>query len=61
MQDIPFVMVRADDVLVSGASDDEHRHHLEEVFRTLQKTNLKLKLVKCLFMVPVSGILRAAE
>lgn len=41
-----------DDLLVGGASDDEHLKNLEAVFERLQKFGLRVKLAKCLFMAP---------
>ena len=41
-----------DDLLVGGASDDEHLKNLEAVFERLQKFGLRVKLFKCLFTAP---------
>ena len=52
LQGIPFMVVRVDDVLVSGKNDAEHLNNLEEVFRRLADANLRLNKVKCVFMAP---------
>ena len=44
------VLVYMDDVLIMSNSISEHFRHLEEVFKILQKANLRLKATKCAFM-----------
>lgn len=51
LQGIPFVVVRVDDILVSGSSDEEHLANLEEVLKRLFEAGLRLKKKKCSFMV----------
>ena len=43
LQNIPYVIVRVDDILVSGANDGDHLNNLEEVFKRLVKAGLRLK------------------
>ena len=50
LRGIPFVVVRVDDILVSG-SNDEHLVNLEEVLKRLSETGLRLKREKCVFMM----------
>ena len=35
LQNIPYMIVRVDDILVSGASDEDHLSNLEEVLKRL--------------------------
>ena len=46
------MIVRVDDILVSGANDGDHLNNLEEVFKRLVKAGLRLKKGKCVFMEP---------
>ena len=50
LQGISFVVVRVDDILVSGSNDEEHLENLEEVLKRLSEHGLRLKK-KCAFMV----------
>ena len=52
LQNIPYVIVRVDDILVSGANDGDHLKNLQEVFKRLAKARLQLKKGKCVFMEP---------
>ena len=52
LQGIPFVIVRLDDILVSGANDEEHIANLEEVLKRLSNAGARLKMSKCVFMGP---------
>ena len=52
LQNIPYVIVRIDDILVSGAYDEDHLKNLEEVFKRLAKVGLLLKKGNCVFMEP---------
>ena len=52
LQNIPYVIVRVDDILVSGANDGDHLKNLEEVFKRLAKARMRLKKGKCVFMEP---------
>ena len=47
------ICVMQDDVLVTGASDDEHLKNLEKVFERFRKYGLRLKAEKCSFMQPM--------
>ena len=47
LQNIPYVIVRVDDILVSGVNDNDHLRNLEEV---LKRLGLRLKKGKCVFM-----------
>ena len=51
LQGIPFVVVRVDDILVSGSNDEEHLANLEEVLKGLSEAGLRLNRKKCAFMV----------
>lgn len=52
LQNIPYVIVRVDDILVSGASDEDHLSNLEEVLKRLASAGLRLQKSKCVFMEP---------
>ena len=52
LQGIPHVVVRVDDILVSGKDDPDHLANLEAVLSRLSTAELKLRLAKCLFMQP---------
>ena len=52
LQGIPHVVVRVDDILVSGKDDPDHLANLEAVLSRLSTAGLKLRLAKCLFMQP---------
>ena len=47
---IPFVIVRVDDILISGSNDQEHCKTLEEVLTRIQAAGIKLNKTKCIFM-----------
>ena len=44
---MPYVIVRVDDILVSGETKEAHLSNLEEVLRRLSKASLRLNLKKC--------------
>ena len=44
----PFVIM--DDILVTGATEEEHLRNLEEVFRRLQAHGIWVKKGKCRFL-----------
>ena len=46
------ICVMPDDVLVTGKTNDEHLHNLEEVFHRFQRHGLRLKEGKCAFLQP---------
>ena len=50
LQNLPYVIVRVDDILVSGASDEDHLNNLEEVLKRLANAGLRLRKNKCVFM-----------
>ena len=52
LQNIPYVIVRVDDILVSGARDEDHLSNLEEVLKRLASAGLRLQKSKCVFMEP---------
>ena len=52
LQGIPHVVVRVDDILVSGKDDPDHLANLEMVLSRLSTAGLKLRLAKCFFMQP---------
>ena len=52
LQGIPHVVVRVDDILVSGKDDPDHLANLKMVLSRLSTAGLKLRLAKCLFMQP---------
>lgn len=53
LRDISNVVVYLDDVLVSGASEEEHLRTLDQVLERLCLVGLRLKLSKCAFMLPL--------
>jgi hypothetical protein len=50
LQGIPCVVVRLDDILVTGKNRQEHLIHLEQVLQKLESAGVKLKREKCIFM-----------
>ena len=52
VQGSPYVIVRVDDILVSGENDEEHIANLEEVLKRLSNAGARLKKAKCVFMAP---------
>ena len=52
LQGIPHVIVRIDDILVSGKDDTDHLKNLKAVLDKLSTAGLRLRLEKCFFMVP---------
>ena len=51
LQGMPGVLCYLDDILVSGASDDEHHDRLCVVLDTLREAGLKIQLDECCFRV----------
>ena len=49
---IPGVAVYLDDILMTGATDEEHLQSLEEVLKWLMQSGLRAGKEKCIFMVP---------
>ena len=52
LQGIPNVIVRMDDIPISGKDDDHHMANLEAVLKKLSEAGLRLPKEKCFFMVP---------
>lgn len=52
LQGIPCVVVQIDDILVSGADDEDHLKNLGTVLERLSKAGLRLRKEKCSFMEP---------
>ena len=52
MQGIPRVIVRMDDILISGKDHYDHLPNLEAVLKKLSAAELRLRREKCYFMVP---------
>ena len=50
LQGIPGVICYLDDILITGKSDREHLHNLEEVLKRLQHHGVQLRKDKCLFL-----------
>lgn len=48
-QDLDFVFVYLDDILVASSSPGEHKRHLRLLFKTLRKQGLIVNLDKCQF------------
>ena len=52
LQDLPGVKCYLDDLLITGATDDQHLKNLESVLRRLQSEGMRLKKSKCSFLQP---------
>ncbi|CAC5387068.1 unnamed protein product [Mytilus coruscus] len=52
LQGIPRVVVRVDDILVTGSSKSEHLDNLETVLSKLQESGMRLNKDKCVFLAP---------
>ena len=52
LQDLPFVFVYLDDILIASTSHAEHMQHLRCVFERLKANSLIVSLEKCVFGVP---------
>lgn len=50
-QDLDFIFVYIDDILIASKSKEEHTVHLHEVFKRLAKHDIKVKYSKCVFGV----------
>ena len=48
---MPGVKCYMDDILVTGADDNEHLHNLELVLQKLESEGMRLKKSKCQFLV----------
>ena len=51
LKDIDWVVVRVDDILITGRTDTEHVQNLEMVLNKLQEKGLKLQKDKVRFML----------
>ena len=49
---IPGVVVRSDDILVTGVNDADHLRNLRQVLQRLAENGLRVNLQKCLFFMP---------
>ena len=52
LRNISYVIFRVDDILVSGACDEDHLNNLEEVLKRLASAGVRLRKDKCVFMEP---------
>ena len=52
LRNIPYVIVRVDDILVSGACNEDHLNNLEEFLKRLASAGLRLRKDKCMFTEP---------
>ena len=52
LQGVEHTVVYFDDILVTGASTEEHLHTLDKVLGKLADSGLRLKKAKCIFMAP---------
>ena len=49
---IPNIVVYVNDIMITGASEEEHLEILNRVLEPLETTRLRVKKYKCKFMVP---------
>ena len=52
LQGIPSVKCYIDDILITGANDEEHLQNLEQVLQRLETEGMRLKKSKCQFLKP---------
>lgn len=52
LQGLPHVCVYLDDILVTGATEEEHLQNLDAVLTRLEKAGIRLKRNKCEFLLP---------
>ena len=52
LQDLPYVCVYLNDILITGPTDEAHTKTLDEVLRRLNDAGVRLKREKCFFMLP---------
>ncbi|CAC5392622.1 unnamed protein product [Mytilus coruscus] len=52
LQGIPRVVVRVDDILITGSSKSEHLNNLETVLGKIQESGMRLNKEKCVFLAP---------
>lgn len=53
LQNIPYVAVYLDDILVTGRTEEEHLQNLDQVLKRMSDAGLRLKRSKCVFQVPI--------
>lgn len=51
-QGIPKICVYLDDILITGSTEAEHLHNLQEVLSRLEQAGMHLKQNKCAFLLP---------
>lgn len=47
--DLPFCFVYIDDILIASTSEDQHKTHLETLFKRLYDAGLEINISKCVF------------
>ena len=52
LQGLPRECVYLDDILVTGASEEEHLDNLKEVFDRPERAGFRLKHQKCAILLP---------
>ena len=52
LQGINHVCVYLDDILITGATEKEHLQNLDKVLTRLERAGIRLKLDKCVFLLP---------
>ena len=52
LQGIKHVCVYLDDILVTGTTEEDHLHNLDQVLSRLDNAGIRLKRNKCVFMLP---------
>lgn len=51
LQDLDYIYVYLDDILVASRNEEEHHHHLDSLFQRLEKFGLNINLAKSIFGV----------
>ena len=52
LQGLPHVCVYIDDILITGKSQQEHLHNLDQVLQILESAGMRLRKDKCMFAMP---------